>query len=348
MAIQIQLRRGTTYENDLFKGQPGEITMDTEKKNFRIHDNVRTGGYVIPADTDVVHKTNNQAETIAGIKTFSSQIVAQNNGISLTNASFTKGTTPSNTVYWGIRANDKTNDSTWSATRVGTLEWAIQNNNTVTGTFNAIKNEANSTASSSISVVYDTTNNKAWATAPKPDNDSSTSYNRIVTTNWANQANNGTTYYNNLVHITGTETISGSKTFTSAINGTATRAEWADLAENYQSDEKYAVGTLIRFGGEKDITIAHFGENCNGVISEKPGYLLDSKLEDGLPVALAGKTPVRVIGKVNKFDRLVLSSVSGVATVKTSDDEKVIAIALENSDIEEEKLVKCVTKFNLD
>jgi hypothetical protein len=131
-------------------------------------------------------------------------------------------------------------------------------------------------------------------------------------------------------------------------SGTATSALWADLAEKYESDEQYPAGTLIKFGGEKDITIAHFGENCNGVISEKPGYLLDSDLENGLPVALAGKTPVRVIGKVNNFDRLVRSSVSGVATVKTSDDEKVIAIALEASDNEEEKLVKCVTKFNLD
>ena len=147
---------------------------------------------------------------------------------------------------------------------------------------------------------------------------------------------------------TGNVTCGTSWTFSQDIQGTATRAKWADLAENYQSDEKYPAGTLIKFGGEKDITIAHFGENCNGVISERPGFLLDNELEDGLPVALSGKTPVRVIGKVNKFDKLVLSPISGVAKVKTSGNEKVIAIALEASDNEEEKLVRCVTKFNLD
>lgn len=283
MAIQIQLRRGTTYENDLFKGQPGEITMDTEKKNFRIHDNIQQGGYVIPADADVAHKTNSIAETISGVKTFSDKTQHSNEVIV---------TGLGSGSYGQFRAIS------------GNYGFMIRNDGA--STYMLLTNSGEQ---------YGTWNNLRPFTMDNSTGDVTCS------TNW---------------------------TFSQTINGTATRAQWADLAENYQSDEKYAVGTLIRFGGEKDITIAHFGENCNGVISEKPGYLLDSKLEDGLPVALAGKTPVRVIGKVNKFDRLVLSSVSGVATVKTSDDEKVIAIALETSDNEEEKLVKCVTKFNLD
>lgn len=147
------------------------------------------------------------------------------------------------------------------------------------------------------------------------------------------------------VHKEGTETITGIKTFTNEINGTCTSALWADLAENYIADEKYIAGTLIKFGGEKDITVAD--EDCNGVVSEKPGYLLDSKLENGLPVALVGKTPIRIIGKVNKHDKITLSEIPGVGRV-AKDGEKVIARALESSDIEEEKLVKCVTKFNLD
>ena len=129
------------------------------------------------------------------------------------------------------------------------------------------------------------------------------------------------------------------------IRGTASSALFADLAENYISDEKYPIGTLIMFGGEKDITIAK--NNCNGVISEKPGYLLDGELKDSQPIALVGKTPIRIIGKVNKHDKITLSEISGVGRV-AKDGEKVIARALESSDIEEEKLVKCVTKFNLD
>ena len=134
-------------------------------------------------------------------------------------------------------------------------------------------------------------------------------------------------------------------TYGTYFHGTATQALWADLAENYKSDEKYPIGTLITFGGEKDITVAK--TNCNGVISEKPGYLLDGELEDSQPVALVGKTSIRIIGKVNKHDKITLSEIPGVGRV-AKDGEKVIARALELSDIEEEKLVMCVTKFNLD
>ena len=127
--------------------------------------------------------------------------------------------------------------------------------------------------------------------------------------------------------------------------GTAQYSNWADLAEQYQSDQKYSVGTLIKFGGEKDITIAN--DKCNGVISDKPGFVLDAELKDSQPVALVGKTPIRIIGKVNKFDNITLSEVSGVGRV-AKEGEKIIAKALENSDNENEKLVLCVTKFNLD
>ena len=48
MAIQVQLRRGTTAENDEFTGAPGELTYDTEKHNIRIHDGDTVGGIQVP------------------------------------------------------------------------------------------------------------------------------------------------------------------------------------------------------------------------------------------------------------------------------------------------------------
>lgn len=45
MAIQLQLRRGTTVQNNAFVGAEGEITVDTEKHAIRIHDGVTPGGY---------------------------------------------------------------------------------------------------------------------------------------------------------------------------------------------------------------------------------------------------------------------------------------------------------------
>ena len=135
-------------------------------------------------------------------------------------------------------------------------------------------------------------------------------------------------------------------TYGTNFHGISTRSQWADLAEKYESDKEYPAGTLIKFGGSKDITAAD--TEVNGVISDKPGYLLDSDLKDGLPVALAGKTPLRIIGRVKKFDKIVLSEIPGVGRVlKEGENLPVIARALASSDNTDEKLVMCVTKFNL-
>ena len=44
MATQVQFRRGTTGQNDAFKGAIGEVTVDTDKNTLRVHDGAITGG----------------------------------------------------------------------------------------------------------------------------------------------------------------------------------------------------------------------------------------------------------------------------------------------------------------
>lgn len=44
MSKQWQIRRGTTVENDEFTGAVGELTMDTDKNQIRLHDGVTQGG----------------------------------------------------------------------------------------------------------------------------------------------------------------------------------------------------------------------------------------------------------------------------------------------------------------
>lgn len=51
MAIQIQLRSGTTTEHNTFKGAVGELTYDTEKKQLRVHDGITVGGKVVGDQT---------------------------------------------------------------------------------------------------------------------------------------------------------------------------------------------------------------------------------------------------------------------------------------------------------
>jgi hypothetical protein len=143
------------------------------------------------------------------------------------------------------------------------------------------------------------------------------------------------------------ETIEGSWTFRQDINGIAVKAKWADLAESYQADADYPVGTLVCFGGEKEITVAT--SHANAVVSEQPALHMNAEMENGLPIALSGRVRVRVVGKVEKFDKIILSDLSGVGVADNcSCGTCVVGRALESKETEEEGLVLCVVALNLD
>jgi hypothetical protein len=94
----------------------------------------------------------------------------------------------------------------------------------------------------------------------------------------------------------------------------ATTAQYADLAEKYTADADYAPGTVVVFGGEKEITTSNEAadERVAGAISTQPAHLMNAG-SPGLPVALRGQVPVNVIGPVTKGDSLVTSSTPGFA-----------------------------------
>ena len=117
----------------------------------------------------------------------------------------------------------------------------------------------------------------------------------------------------------------------------ATSAQYADLAEIYESDAEYEAGTVVVFGGSKEITISTTGNDKTvaGVISESPAYLMNNKA-DGLPVALMGKVKCKVVGMINKGDMLSSHPTYNGVAKKTHDPQvgEVIGKALEdyNSD----------------
>ncbi len=97
-------------------------------------------------------------------------------------------------------------------------------------------------------------------------------------------------------------------------SGVATEAQYADLAEVYSADADYEPGTVVKIGGDAEITMttSHADTDVFGVISTAPAYLMNKDAE-GLPVALQGRVPVSVIGAVKKGERLVSSDVPGIA-----------------------------------
>ena len=85
----------------------------------------------------------------------------------------------------------------------------------------------------------------------------------------------------------------------------ATSAQYADLAEKYETDSNYDVGTVVIFGGEKEVTQSTISNDTRvaGVISERPGFIMNDK-SDGQAIALVGKVKCKVHGIVSKGDLL--------------------------------------------
>lgn len=124
------------------------------------------------------------------------------------------------------------------------------------------------------------------------------------------------------------------------MTGTATQARYADLAERYESDSMYEPGTVVIFGGSKEITITNLESDHRvaGVVSTNPAYEMNvsPETEDFLPVALRGKVPVKIIGKVSKGDVLVSSTEPGYAVSAGSgtgvNASAIVAKSLEDRD----------------
>lgn len=47
MPTQLQFRRGTTAQNNSFTGVVGELSIDTDTENIRVHDGSQAGGFEI-------------------------------------------------------------------------------------------------------------------------------------------------------------------------------------------------------------------------------------------------------------------------------------------------------------
>ena len=115
--------------------------------------------------------------------------------------------------------------------------------------------------------------------------------------------------------LTGMASASFSGTVTANLfSGTASQAQYADLAEKYTGPESLEPGDVVVFGGGYEV------EQCSeendhrvaGVISTDPAYMMNSEAE-GHYVALCGRVPCKVTGPVAKGDLMVSSALGGHA-----------------------------------
>jgi hypothetical protein len=129
------------------------------------------------------------------------------------------------------------------------------------------------------------------------------------------------------------------------ITATATQARYADLAEKYTSDQDYEPGTIVELGGEYEITQTRRTRSTAiaGVVSTDPAYLMNSDSE-GISVALIGRVPCKVVGKVRKGDLLISSDEPGHAQaykdMHNPPTGSVIGKAIESKDNEETGVIE--------
>tara|TARA_Y100000389_G_scaffold75314_2_gene71958 strand:- start:27626 stop:29365 length:1740 start_codon:yes stop_codon:yes gene_type:complete len=133
------------------------------------------------------------------------------------------------------------------------------------------------------------------------------------------------------------------------VHGETIEATYADLAERYEADDIYEPGTVLIFGGDKEVTKTdvHTDYRVAGVVSTNPAYRMNAEAgtDDTHPyIALRGRVPCQVIGPVKKGDLMVTSSVKGHAKSVGGADmgRAVFAKSLTTEDSEGSKIIEVV------
>ena len=148
-------------------------------------------------------------------------------------------------------------------------------------------------------------------------------------------ATSGVTLNNVVTLSTGGNTtagnITGNWTLTS---GSRLQSTYADLAEYYEADSKYEPGTVLAFGGDKEVTIAEDGTTrVAGVVSTNPAYAMNATCKGiAVAIALQGRVPTKVRGSVRKGDMMVSAGNGFARPWNNPAMGTVIGKALENFD----------------
>lgn len=180
--------------------------------------------------------------------------------------------------------------------------------------------------------------------------------NFIGTADQANTVKVGTTYRTSTESVSpGTvaartsvnETIGGQSISAGSLKanyfvGIATKAQYADLAEKYTTDQEYPIGTVVTIcaHNEHESCAANADDICIGVVSEKPAYLMNMN-STGQPIGLVGRLPTRISGAVRKGQPVYALS-DGVCSIEKN--SSLVGIALETNLDDAEKLVECILK----
>ena len=254
--------------------------------DLSVHADISTGG-----DANIGTQLNVTGNGVIGGTTTSQGQLIANGGIDCNGNADVSGTlnVVGNTTLGGTLG--VTGSTTLGTTSTGAL--------TVSGALNVGSNTITTTGAMNVGGLTATSINNTGNTILGSDANDRVTFNALIGTNVAPDNNSG----RNL----GSSSLRWANVYATTFHGTATTANYADLAELYLSDFAYEAGTVVRVGGEFEVTATDGEHNHSvlGVVSAYPAYLMNNQLENGLPIALKGRVPVKVKGSVNKGDRLV-------------------------------------------
>jgi hypothetical protein len=137
MAIQVQLRRGTSAQNNSFTGAVGEVTVNTTDSTLRVHDGSTAGGFTIVGLTATQTLTN---------KTLTSPTIT-GSGTLTTTANVNAG----NAIVTGILSVNAANAADAIVNAAGN---GVGNIGSSTGYFNTIFAKATSAQYADLAEVY--------------------------------------------------------------------------------------------------------------------------------------------------------------------------------------------------
>jgi hypothetical protein len=120
MAVQLQLRSGTTTEHNTFTGANGEVTVDTTNKTLRVHDGSTVGGIRLATLTGGLVPTSQLPDATTSVK----------GAVILNNTLASTSTTQALTANMGNYLNDKFNNKSFGIGQT----WQDMTSSRVSGT----------------------------------------------------------------------------------------------------------------------------------------------------------------------------------------------------------------------
>ena len=288
-------------------------------RNFRVHNGISVGDMVLSASANTITGGATGAPTADGQfsnKKYVDDSLAglSQNSISQLNTNITVTDSGTGSITMACDGNTELTINDTSATFAGNV--IVTGNMTVNGTTTTVASTTTTIADPLIEL-----NTGAGSNA----NDLGFVFERGSTGDnacfiWDESADTFTL---------GTTTATGASTGNMSISvgtlvanltGTATAAQYSDVAERFASDTSYTPGTVVTLGGAAEITAVNeeASDEVFGVVSGE--HQAAFKMNGGAGsdathpyIAMTGRVDVKVIGTVNKGDRLISASVPGYA-----------------------------------